>query len=219
MASTGGSAHETKMKELDDRMQAINHVLMAAISDKDRVSLNFMLRELKYEKSELQNKQFGDIMAKYGHRSGFPSSVPPSRPQRPDPAAQVITVDSPSPKDKPTDRKGKRTPKRTPGRAVKSSKGLPTPSPPPKSQATKKRKRPTITVSDSDESEELPGGALKTAPSKVYPSGFPKKKKNVSIPSPDRESDKTWSPTPPKKTRVTPKAKKPTQTKAPKNQL
>ena len=80
MASTGGSAHETKMKELDDRMQAINQVLMAAISDEDRVSLNFMLRELKYEKSELQNKQFGDIMAKYGHGSGFSSSVPPSRP-------------------------------------------------------------------------------------------------------------------------------------------
>ena len=154
-------------------------------------------------------------MAKYGHESGFSSSVPASRPQRPDPAAQVITVDSPSPKDKPTDRKGKRTTKRTPGRAFKSSKGLPTPSLPPKSQATKKRKRPTITVSESDESEELPDGALKTAPSKVYPSGLPKKKKNVSVPSPDRESDKTWSPTPPKKNRVTPKAKKPTQTKAP----
>ena len=62
MASTGGSAHETKMKELDDGMQAISQVLMAAINDEDRVSLNFMLRELKYEKSELQNKQFGDII-------------------------------------------------------------------------------------------------------------------------------------------------------------
>ena len=52
------------MKELEDRMQAINQVLMAAISDEDHVSLNFMLHELKYEKSELQNKQFGNIMAK-----------------------------------------------------------------------------------------------------------------------------------------------------------
>ena len=141
------------------------------------MSLNFMLRELKYENSELQNKQFGDIMAKYGHPSSCSSSVPPSRPQWPDPAVQVITVDSPSPKAKPTDSKAKWTPKRIPGWAVKSSKRLPTPSLTPKSQATKKRKRPTIMVSDSDESEELPEGALKTAPSKVYPSGFPKMKK------------------------------------------
>ena len=102
MVFTSGSAHETKMKELDDRIQAINQVLMAAISNEDRVSLNFMLCELKYEKSELQNKQFCGIMAKYGHRCGFSSSVPPSRPQRPD---TVITIDSPSPKDKSTDRK------------------------------------------------------------------------------------------------------------------
>ena len=167
------------MKELDKRMQAINQVLMAAISDEDRVSLNFMLCELKYEKSELQNKQFGNIMAKYGQGSCSSSSVPTSCPQLPDTAVQVITVDSPSPKAKPTDRKAKQTP----GRAVKSSKGLPTPSPMPKSQATKKRKRPTITVSDSDESEELPEGALKTGPSKVYPSGIPPppKKKEMCL--------------------------------------
>ena len=156
-------------------------------------------------KSELQNKQFGDIMAKYGHSSSCSSSVPPSHPQWPDLAAQVITVDSPSSSAKPTDRKGKWTP----GRSVKFCKGLPTPSS--KSQATKKRKRPTITVSQSDESEELLEGALKTAPSKVFPSGIPKKKKNVSVLSPDRQSDKTWSPTPTKKTRVTPKGKKPTK--------
>ena len=73
MASTSGSAHETKMKHLDEPIKAINEVLMAAINGEDRVSLNFMLRELKYEKSKLQNKQFGEIMAKYGY-SSCPSS-------------------------------------------------------------------------------------------------------------------------------------------------
>ena len=56
MASTSGSADTTKMKEHDERIKAVNQVLMAPINDEDRVSLNFMLSELKYEKSELQNK-------------------------------------------------------------------------------------------------------------------------------------------------------------------
>ena len=49
---------------------------------------------------------------------------------------------------------------------------------------------------------------MKTAPSKVYPKGVPKKKTNITVLSPDCRSDQTWSLTPPKKTRTTPSRKR-----------
>ena len=178
-------------EELEERLKAISDVLKTNVSEEDRASFQFLLRELQQQKAALQKKKLGNLLAKYGHTASSHFSGALSSVTQP----EVINVGSPSPQ-----------PSTSASRASKSESKLsdtPPSKPPPKKRAW----RVVITVTDSEHSDDLPTKPtqkVKTAPSKAYPKGIPKKKKNITVISPDRRSDKTWSPTRPKKIRTTP---------------
>ena len=181
-----------KGEELEERTKAISDVLKTNVSEEDRASFQFLLRELPQQKAALQKKKLGNLLAKYGHASSHFSAASSSVTQ-----PEVINVGSPSPQ-----------PSTSASRASKSkSKPSDTPlsKPPPKKRAG----RAVITLTDSEPSKGLPTPPtqkVKTAPLKVFPKGVPKK--NITVPSPDRRSDQTWSPTLPKKTHTTPSRKR-----------
>ena len=93
-----------------------------------------------------------------------------------------------------------------------NSKSSDTPTPPSEPPPKKRIRCAVVTVTDSEHSDNLPTTLthkVNTATSKIYPKSVPKKKKNITVPSPDRRSDQTWSPTQPKKTLLHPLKKGP----------
>ena len=136
-----------KAQELEERMKAISDVLKTPVSEEDRTSFQFLLRELEQQKAALQKKKLGNLLAKYGqasssHFSGASSSV--TQPE-------VINVGSPSPQPSSS------APSASTSQASKSkSKSVDTPSPASK-PPPKKRTRPTvIRVTESENSDDLP---------------------------------------------------------------
>ena len=93
MASTSAAVGDGKAEELEERMNAFSDMLKIKVSEEDRVSFQFFLRELQQQKATLQKKKLGSFIVKYGHASSAQFSAPPSAATH----FQVITVNSPSP--------------------------------------------------------------------------------------------------------------------------
>ena len=91
MASTGGTVDEGE--ELEERLKAISDILKTNVSEEDRTSFQFLLRELQQQKAALQKKKFGNLLAKYGHAASSHFSGALSSVTQP----EVFNVGSPSP--------------------------------------------------------------------------------------------------------------------------
>ena len=130
MASTGGTVDEGE--ELEERMKAISDILKTNVSEEDRPSFQFLLRELQQQKAALQKKKLGNLLAKYGHASSSHFSAASSSVTQP----EVINVGSPSPQTS-----------TSASRASKYKSNL-SDTPPSKPPPKKRARRAVITVTD-----------------------------------------------------------------------
>ena len=89
-ASAVGTVDEGE--EVGERMKAISDVLKTNVSKEDRASFQFLLREHQQQKTALQKKKLGNLLAKYGHASSSHFSGASSLVTQP----EVINVGSPS---------------------------------------------------------------------------------------------------------------------------